>query len=390
MDKKGHWYTDKNGHHYFVEDGQSPKEGWEASKRRKMIDGGKYKVSEDGDNWEDVDEDTYNKYEADKSDFDENIDDDFGFDEYKDDDGIGDDEEKQEFINQLVKDNYFKEGEIKDIKFNDDDDATIDITTDEGTKRYEYVGGRLYTHESAEEDKDYNEDMKEAQNQNADMRENDDNKGNPYDPEDLPDEGMSQEELDKETTDWSSQLSSDPSLIKKYGWDKNGYADKLKRKFGKLNKTEAIKHEPVDMPKYHSEKDHIVIDEGPNKGDSYDSEQDFRNSTRSGENDKAWKDMSDDEKRDMSIRAKNLRDKLMDEFYKPGGVNEQVMRYVNEHHKLDDEELYNKLQEHFDEAGALDKLVLNHGTRMLGNTMPDEETNRIVENARKIIKKYRG
>ena len=36
----GHWYTDKNGNHYFVENGQSPKEGWEASKRRKMIDGG--------------------------------------------------------------------------------------------------------------------------------------------------------------------------------------------------------------------------------------------------------------------------------------------------------------------------------------------------------------
>ena len=33
--KNGHWYTDENGNHYFVENGQTPKEGWEKSKRRK-------------------------------------------------------------------------------------------------------------------------------------------------------------------------------------------------------------------------------------------------------------------------------------------------------------------------------------------------------------------
>lgn len=77
----GHWYTDKQGNHYFVENGQSPKEGWEASKRRKMIDGGSFKVSEDGENYEDVDEKKYREFEADESDFDETIDDDFGFDE---------------------------------------------------------------------------------------------------------------------------------------------------------------------------------------------------------------------------------------------------------------------------------------------------------------------
>ena len=82
--KKGHWYTDKNGHHYFVEEGQTPQEGWEASKRRKMISGGKYKVSEDGNEYKDVTEDEYNKYEADETDFDETNDDDFGFDEEDD------------------------------------------------------------------------------------------------------------------------------------------------------------------------------------------------------------------------------------------------------------------------------------------------------------------
>lgn len=79
--KNGHWYTDKNGHHYFVEDGQSPKEGWEASKRRKMIDGGKYKVSDDGNTYNEVSKDEYDKFEADDADWDMNNDDDFGFDE---------------------------------------------------------------------------------------------------------------------------------------------------------------------------------------------------------------------------------------------------------------------------------------------------------------------
>lgn len=71
MNKNGHWYTDKNGNHYFIEDGQSPQEGWEASKRRKMIDNGKFKVSEDGKEYRDVDSEEYNKFEADENDFDD-------------------------------------------------------------------------------------------------------------------------------------------------------------------------------------------------------------------------------------------------------------------------------------------------------------------------------
>lgn len=82
QNEKGHWYTDKNGNHYFVEEGQSPKEGWEASKRRKMISGGKYQVDDgDGKGPRDVNKDEYDKYEADQADFDATTDDDFGFDE---------------------------------------------------------------------------------------------------------------------------------------------------------------------------------------------------------------------------------------------------------------------------------------------------------------------
>ena len=45
-------------------------------------------------------------------------------------------------------------------------------------------------------------------------------------------------------------------------------------------KETGIPHEPVDMPKYHKEGNHIVIDEGEHKGESYDNEQDYRESIR--------------------------------------------------------------------------------------------------------------
>lgn len=95
----GHWYTDKNGNHYFVENGQSPKEGWEESKRRKMISGGKYMTSEDGNDYSEVDKDKYDAYEADEADFDENVDDDFGFDEEEDNYTSTIDEMRQDGVN---------------------------------------------------------------------------------------------------------------------------------------------------------------------------------------------------------------------------------------------------------------------------------------------------
>ena len=48
--------------------------------------------------------------------------------------------------------------------------------------------------------------------------------------------------------------------------------------------SEGIPHKPVDMPKYHRENGHIVIDEGPHKGESYDTEEDYYNSVRSEDN----------------------------------------------------------------------------------------------------------
>lgn len=79
--KDGHWYTDQNGNHYFVGEGESPKEGWEKTKRRKMIDGGKYKVDDgDGKGSREVSMEEYDKYEAEDGDFDLTTDDDFGFD----------------------------------------------------------------------------------------------------------------------------------------------------------------------------------------------------------------------------------------------------------------------------------------------------------------------
>ena len=76
-DKNGNWYTDKQGNHYFVADGETPKEGWEKSKRMKMIKGGKPNISEDGSNFREVDYDEYSKFEGNDDDFDLNEDSDF-------------------------------------------------------------------------------------------------------------------------------------------------------------------------------------------------------------------------------------------------------------------------------------------------------------------------
>lgn len=77
--QKGHWYTDDQGNRYFVAQGQTPKEGWEATKRRKMIKGGKY-VKDDGDDKgeQEISANEYQTYEADEEErFDETTDADF-------------------------------------------------------------------------------------------------------------------------------------------------------------------------------------------------------------------------------------------------------------------------------------------------------------------------
>lgn len=108
QNEKGHWYTDKNGNHYFVEEGQSPKEGWEASKRRKMISDGKYQVDDgDGKGPRDVDKDEYDKYEADQADFDATTDDDFGFDE---ENAVDEKQMYHEFMDYFRKHRYTDDG----------------------------------------------------------------------------------------------------------------------------------------------------------------------------------------------------------------------------------------------------------------------------------------
>lgn len=164
----GHWYTDKNGNHYFVEDGQSPKEGWEASKRRKMISGGKYMTSEDGNEYSEVDKDKYDAYEADEADFDENVDDDFGFDEeddYEDNFEWSEAEERQidkyaehygADANAMKKSIYAKAQEyMKGDNMGDEEayDKAMEEVLDE------VANG------------EYNREMKKAQEQNAAMSE---------------------------------------------------------------------------------------------------------------------------------------------------------------------------------------------------------------------------
>ena len=73
--KNGHWYTDENGNHYFVENGQSPKEGWESTHKRVL--NGKHQIKVGDKDYEDIDFEEYNRYDADEDEFDENIDADF-------------------------------------------------------------------------------------------------------------------------------------------------------------------------------------------------------------------------------------------------------------------------------------------------------------------------
>lgn len=102
--------------------------------------------------------------------------------------------------------------------------------------------------------------------------------------------------LDKEKiATQNKNLKAAINILEKENFDEDD--DVLDEQFGKDTperklagamkqpKNNEIPHKPVDMPKYHNEKDHIVVDEGPNKGSSYDSEQDYRNAERSGEND---------------------------------------------------------------------------------------------------------
>lgn len=128
MEKNGHWYTDKNGKHYFVENGQSPKEGWEASNRRKMLKNGKYNVSEDGVNYKEVEEDEYRKFEADE---------DFDIDDV---DSVRDfDEEEVEYVSGGANGKKAKRiAKELGLDLDDEDEiANIEMALDEGMSEYD-------------------------------------------------------------------------------------------------------------------------------------------------------------------------------------------------------------------------------------------------------------
>lgn len=206
--KNGHWYTDKNGNHYFVEEGQTPQEGWEASKRRKMINGGKYQVSEDGNEYRDVEKDEYDKFEADDASFDDNIDDDFGFDDEEDD---FEEEERVRYLDKTYN-RYFdsqenwKRNETGNYEIGDDEN--YGYVLNDGERPGMIRAGRVRNgdHEHPEEEffedpqeakewveevanGEYNREMQRAQEQNAAMSEGQDDDFNKGQTVDAPEKG---------------------------------------------------------------------------------------------------------------------------------------------------------------------------------------------------------
>lgn len=207
--KNGHWYTDKNGNHYFVEEGQTPQEGWEASKRRKMINGGKYMTSEDGNDYSEVDKDKYDAYEADEADFDENVDDDFGFDEDGDD---YDEEEKVRYLDKIYN-RYFdnqenwKRNETGNYEIGDDENYGYVLNDGERPGMIRAGRVRNADHEHPEEEffedpqeakewveevanGEYNREMQRAQEQNAMLSEGQDDDFNRGQTVDAPEKGQ--------------------------------------------------------------------------------------------------------------------------------------------------------------------------------------------------------
>ena len=318
---KGHWYTDKQGQHYFVEDGQSPKEGWEASKRRKMIDGGKFRVSEDGSEYRDVNRDEYDKFEADESDFDLNNDDDFGFDEdeYPEDEFSKSQKmSKEEFVDDLVNNKGWDKEEAKrhaDLQFGDDDEESSDIVANRLIANPAEVTTEHYVNELKELRNTKGYDEQELIDKIAKNIDNgygnedslqfaiDDYTKELYDGDDIEidaDKAMEarkqeerakldkefprkgDEKLEKEVDDI---LNSDEEQLKSA--IQNADDSVLDEQFGKNGPERklagAIKE--GGKPKHHWEGDdggngkHLVIDEGPNAG-SYDSWEDYYNSTK--------------------------------------------------------------------------------------------------------------
>lgn len=162
MADQGHWYTDKNGNHYLVKNGETPKEGWERSKRRKMIDGGKYKVDDgDGKGSREVSMEEYNKYEAD-DDFDETTDDDFGFDE-----------EEEEYGDPRLQANADVVSEMMERGINVHDEGAV----------LDFLDGENYEEEDKREIVQYIRSMVPEDEDEDESLENTDNRGEGANPD---------------------------------------------------------------------------------------------------------------------------------------------------------------------------------------------------------------
>lgn len=235
----GNVYRDEAGHFTNKENNGGPC-------KHKRIAGGKYEYSEDGGKtWNAFEKrEDYDSYETDEDErFDETNDDDFGFDEVGDDEaGSPYNEVDYNWVKDHIDDNPGIKAEqlIEDVKdkfgeINPEDEMEIRKIIDEEyntemKKAQEEKAAMSEGKDSPAENKvkigdremtldEWNNKMKNASDKEMarefmlihapefnmsenemeeylknNFDENEETKGNPYDPEDLPDEGMSQEE----------------------------------------------------------------------------------------------------------------------------------------------------------------------------------------------------
>lgn len=151
--QKGHWYTDEQGNRYFVAQGQTPKEGWEATKSRKMIKGGKY-VKDDGDDKgeQEISADEYRTYEADEEErFDETTDADFEDDEPEGFDR-DDDDERSWGPDQPEDEIWAKFDEWKEYAFSEDQTPE---NIEKGNKLSEEWSEELYDYMTDDQKKEF-------------------------------------------------------------------------------------------------------------------------------------------------------------------------------------------------------------------------------------------
>lgn len=302
------------------------------------INGGKYQVKySDSSDYEDTDKETYEHLrETALQDFDENVEDDFGFDEEK---GF-----------EVYKDKIKEE--IEKVKTKEDAEYVSDLIDDNMEAGYisEEMADELYN------------------------------------------------ELDKKIDEFSGPDKEGPSYAQLDAMKKKAtYTDT----FGDTKEVNILEEleGPNGKKQYKVEypdgrvfiKDEEELDFDDDKirkaGNEITNKEDLGVSLDATKN---WKDMSREEQKSLTKSASELKKELDEKFYEKGGLNDQMIDYINKNHRLDDEELSLKLKEYFEDVTALSGIVNNAGVGFLGNTMPDEETNRIVNDAKAVLDKYKN